>query len=425
MNLVVVLIISMILIYTIFQAPRLLVLFFILTTPILDKFSLTASTNLFSLNLYENYDPDSLTFWALINLIIMPFIVIKLVTLRKQWGKMLGGNIFLLLILWMVVSILWSIDPSMSMRKIFNPIIFFIFAVWASIFFPSKEDRTLLINTIIVSGLLYLPYYYLQFVLGEGGMLDGAGLMRARGAMIHSNAGSFFLLLPALSVFLVKIQHQTRSTTRMLWTVVFSLLSIAIVICYSRANIGLLFVCVIVGVLLNSDKNRSRNKKIIIVIALLGTLILIVSQFLFVRLESESLTTLENRTNIWDVVYNYIINGDIIKGNGFGSLSELSKIDEFLGIPHSYYLQTILETGMVGVVIVVWLFLRTMSLQWKNIADCADDVTAKNMTMICFFAASLMFLNSFTEVIISSMNAAFTYWVLFALPTVKHDDQTR
>jgi O-antigen ligase len=158
---------------------------------------------------------------------------------------------------------------------------------------------------------------------------------------------------------------------------------------------------------------------------MLGVLILIVSQFLFIRLGSESLTTLENRTNIWDVVYNYIINGDIIKGNGFGSLSELSKIDEFLGAPHSYYLQTILETGIIGVVIVIWLFLRTMSLQWRNIAECADDVTAKNMTMICFFAASLMFLNSFTEVIISSMNASFAYWVLFALPTAKHGDQTR
>lgn len=297
---------------------------------------------------------------GLITLLIPAWLFVRQRVFQRR--SLYRDNLAMLLFLaCLLLSVFWSHEPALSLRRFVALLGVVAFAGFA-LYNYSLERLALLIGCTIgflsLLGLL-LALVVPELVFYDQGARAGAfrGLFGEKNAAARLNAVALLLLLPA-----IRQRHR--------WALVAgacALLAVAL----SRSATGVVLLCVGLTsyayflMLIRLRLHRSRTTLVLSTLIYLAICLTLYANYhLFLDLLGRD-STLTDRTQIWALL-EAPIQAEWLRGYGFGAFWASPAADFFLrrwgyiGNAHSGYLETLLHGGVIQLAALLMLFAATL-----------------------------------------------------------------
>ena len=320
--------------------------------------------------------------------------------------------IILIFSLWLIVSLLYSVNQNYGIIRIikFNISILFYFFL-KQIFFKNIGWPKKIINYSIISLFIYIMilsyFYFIKFHMSYLGVKIFYPTRLGK----NSLALVFVLLLP----FIISNLFDKKKNVNIINLSINIILLIAVFLIQSRALIIILFFYIIMFFFFTNKKSR-----MIWVLLLIGVIMLFFSKNLFDsnlvnsvvdRIKSISLLLAKNdlegslleRSNMINRAL-YLFEQKPILGVGLGSFMYYGDVKTL--ISHNDYLLILAEQGIIGIVIFILLlfsFFKKAVLKLKRTND--EFYICLIMTMIGLFIY-FMFINAYDSILI---------WFIFSI----------
>jgi exopolysaccharide production protein ExoQ len=332
--------------------------------------------------------------WLLVpNLIAVP--VLTLLRARAILNVLLRYPALVLLVLWIWLSVLWSVDPALSARRALSFTANTIIACFVVSFFRPKEIvRTL---TFAVMGLVGLSLVFaavlpdLAFMPDSGefrGVFTHKNVMGALlgiAAMLLAVCGRVGLISPLATAgglaTIVALVIPTGSATAMMLVALVAVLHVPIAIAGMPgrlATVGMAFL-ILCGLALALPLLFGRNR-------------------IFMAIGRDP--TLTGRTELWAFVQG-MIDQRPLHGYGYQAFFDLRGVHEHvLGLvgwdapnAHNGYLEVWLGLGLVGLMLTIVFLLRGFMRAVRALIDDPKSVPA----CFAFFCLGVYLFRNFTE----------------------------
>ncbi|MHB8168797.1 MAG: O-antigen ligase family protein [Thermoleophilia bacterium] len=221
--------------------------------------------------------------------------------------------------------------------------------------FRTRRDLLLLLRVIVLSAIVPLAYGFYQLATGTGN-LETAGFNRIDATFVHPNPYGFYLaVMLLLCIPLLLESKQTRE--RAFYGALVTLMTVSIIFTYARAAwLSLLAGLVVLAAV--------RYRKLFILMPVVLGLLLFFVPSIFDRFQelmgfSQGQGSMYSRVTIWRYLLPYFYQSPVV-GAGLGGFSDY--MQEGLGyvyMPHNDYLRVLIDTGVVGIVsyLAIWLGL--------------------------------------------------------------------
>jgi exopolysaccharide production protein ExoQ len=267
-----------------------------------------------------------------------------------------------------VASLLWTVDPALSLRRSGALVLTTVFAIWLVERFPRRVLFGLIISALIVTVYASLAMVFLEPSVGVHQAFDDMGQEAAhagdwRGLYFHKNDFGRMMAL-CFSILCVGIVTRPRWRWACLPTAAAAVMGVAGSGSGQAAFLSaLLPVVIATAVLLRRASARGRAMVVVFVVPL-AVLFMLLWQLAFATV-LELLgkdPTLTGRTEIWGGVLS-ALRGNLLIGGGFGAgwdivgdrLYALTAIS--VGHAHNGYLDLMTDLGVVGLILVLTLML--------------------------------------------------------------------
>lgn len=299
----------------------------------------------------------------ILGILLLLFGIVLLLRENKQFlfQTLRASYAWALLIGYFIVSIYWSYEPSISMRKLVAFITLLVTAYALVKFFTAETLLLFIANTIFWVAILGLIYV----VIEPGQALEGEGARANtfRGIIADKNAGARFYTYGIL--ILVGLGQYRAFRQKCVLAVLF--------FCIVMANSATAIVMLISGLgliyLLNALRTNSPTinlqRFVLICTLMLGATVVAAYLYEFLLSALGRDPTLTNRTIIWELLDSYI-DDEYWYGYGFGAFwvsdAVLSFVDRwgYIGNAHSGYYEALLHGGVIGLSLVIFVILKTL-----------------------------------------------------------------
>jgi len=354
---------------------------------------------------------------GLITLMVPLFLFFRhKVFLSKSFYR--GNLFFLAFILCVAVSISWSEDPMLSVKRFIAMLSVIFFAGYIAYNYPVEKIAFMLGCIIGSAALMGLIFAALRpdIAFISGGIRDGAfkGIFAEKNAGARINAIGVLLLLPMI---------RQRNPLAMAYAF-FSLIAIALA--QSATAIALIvsgaasYWYFLTLVRLRVNRSLSAFFGATLVYALICGFLYANYTLLLDLLGRDS--SLTDRTLIWDLLTPFI-DERFLKGYGFGAFWASDDADDFIkrwgyiGNAHSGYLETLLNGGLIQLIALLLLFTEALLKQYRAItSEQSAQVRACALVIIGLFIIT----NYVAYVIPNYRSAEFLVFCTLALSFRHH-----
>lgn len=260
-------------------------------------------------------------------------------------------------------------DPRFSAWKNYVEMFFLFFVAAASI--RTKKQMAIVIGLICVSVLIvnrnYLGtvgdrnYSHFSYALRDAGTLGWAG---------ENGMGAF---QAELAIFLIGLAIFAKKPVLKLGLLAIALYSVyCLELTLSRgAYAGFLMGLFVLGLI--------KERKILILLAIIlvswQSLVpyAVTQRVMMTYQEGEGLDpSAEARITIWHDALR-VFNEDPIFGTGFNTYAYMRRVEEYTDT-HNYYLKILLETGLAGLLIFLWLLGVACKMSWRLFQVAKDPI---------------------------------------------------
>lgn len=354
---------------------------------------------------------DTLRLLIVPSLLMMPILVLS--RLRDMVSLLIRNPLIPLLLIWVWLSILWSVSPDVAFRRALSLTTYTLLACYMVL----RHDPDWVFRTLswMIITLLAVSVLFAVFLPDLSQMPDGRGL---RGIFTHKNGmGEFlilsFVILPpairqgliprvigcmAIACALVLLVLVNSATATIVALTVITLYVILAVFCYSW-RIGL--IASAFGIAAGS-------------FLLLLVIINIDSVFALTGRDA----TLTGRTELWQYVL-IMIEKRWLEGYGYGSFWEVLAFSKYAAdslqwdIPnaHNGFLEVALGLGVVGLMLILFFFANAIYRMIKSFRQSSYFPSAILLTLLVAYL-----LRAFTESNLLGQNSID--WILVVTGTV-------
>jgi exopolysaccharide production protein ExoQ len=287
------------------------------------------------------------------------------------------------------LSMFWALAPDISLRRAFQQFLIMFIFVGVTIF---VRDKVRILNAVYLVFAIAILLNTLLFPVIPSGPLGYAG--------IHAQKNTLGAIAALCLIFSISYLLSPRASYK-IFTAGIGLLSAGLlVVSQSKTSLGLAIICPLLaaGILVLSRMFRTSFMVAMGLIAAIGVLaFLVIVEVLQLSTEDISLllfndTTFTGRTYIWNYVLNFFDQKSWL-GWGYQSFWAIGtdapnlKADNFisgLNQSHNGYMDILLETGIVGFIVVVGFLLslcNAIDRAWGERADVA--ILLLSLTLFC------------------------------------------
>lgn len=266
-----------------------------------------------------------------------------------------------------LASMTWSGRYNLSEWYIFSLMGSFFVFIFAALDKYSLDEYVLLKKAVVISGLIVVLITLINFDFNSGGRFN---LNVGRYMDPNYYATGLILINAVLMENILRKKNLKRNI------ILLALLIIIIIMTGSRG--GLLANAMVVITSFVFDR-RSQFKKIalIFIMSLFFLLIFYAIQDLIPDWVLNRFTLNEiqigggsGRVNIWSYNLSYFANmpiANILFGTGFSTFASVSELS--IGVPkvaHSIYIQSLIEGGIIGLMLIMLLLISSIRRSWRN-----------------------------------------------------------
>lgn len=321
--------------------------------------------------------------------------------------KYLLGLLFLFIVS-IVASSNFTPDYFESFQEILRFSSFLVIYILAFHLIRTKEDVNKVLTIFFLSLIAPFTMALYQFVFNRGATMT-AGYSRVMGTFVHPNQFAYYLLLAIILAIFVFFESNS-SNTKGLMVLIGSVASAFLFITYTRgAWITAVFIVIAFGVL------KYRKIFIYIIPAVLVLLLLLPTiQERFSDLlgsdvtGSQSENSIEARLNIWRDTFPLFLKSPII-GVGWGT----AKVITFRPT-HNDLVRFLAETGILGVLLYLLMFLSLLRLSWRTYRQSADPYLS-GLALSFFILTMAYFFLSLDSNLIRNIALQWVFWALAAI----------
>ncbi len=214
------------------------------------------------------------------------------------------------------------------------------------------------LTVLLTASALLAALGVCEYILRFGGYQDPAAAFIYRVGGIYGWSNSFGFYLDMLLPFCLYRALTAPRPKQLVWTTVLALHAVALLLTFGRAVIASAAIAALVAALL---MNRHARRWLLGSLAVLGAgttaLMLVPILGLKSRVLGEHLATLNDRTVAWRALLSHLDLHNPLGHGFFTSYALLMRIvPGGVGAPHSLYLQTLYESGLVGFVLLIATF---------------------------------------------------------------------
>jgi len=303
-----------------------------------------------------------------------------------------------LLLVFIVFSAAWSDSPSVSLRRSISLVGTTLVAAYIALAFPPRVAMRLMAVSLALFCVVSLALALGVPSIGRHTTPPHTGLWN--GMQLHKNEFARDVVVTAV-VFLLYLWGSRFNMRRApILLFVFSFFIILLIGAWSGTSLIVFFGLIACFFLLRhiSGTNNVRFK-IIFIGFLFSTFIYTIIMYFFddiLRLLGKD-PTFSGRTGIWEAAFGLGLERPFI-GYGYRTFwvgesaaevyRRLGAGLQHVGGAHNGYLDLWLETGLVGVLLVMWIFGLML---WRGIKVLAADADALNMLPVMFLALVVVY----------------------------------
>lgn len=373
-------------------------------------------------------------------LLFLTFCFIQTIPLPAELVKLLTPKSYALQLSSQVDYYRLSIDPGQSNIMLLKSIAYFMLFLTALISISNEKKLKLVLTIMLISGALQALYGALEVLVGAKHSLvfDLPVSQAATGSFVYKNHYANFLMLclcAGIGLIVASLQNTSPSNSRdwlrslvstllgskALIRISLAIMVIALVMSKSRmGNTAFFASMTIVGVLaLFLIKNRTRGLTWLIVSMFIVDLFIVSAWFglekVQQRLTETSLATESRDEVIKDALP--IANDFFATGSGAGSFYSIfptykrSQVDSFYDHAHNDFLQSAIEYGIVGFLLLALLVVLSLAQALKAMRQRKNNLY-RGAAFACVMAIIGMLIHMTVDFPLQApTNAA--YWVVF------------
>jgi exopolysaccharide production protein ExoQ len=275
------------------------------------------------------------------------------------------------LILWATASTFWSVDPSLSVRRLILAATILLGALWMSIKRPGELPRYALFSSALIMGLGVVA----ECVLGTFHPFSPGYRFAGTFHPNHQAINAAILFFAASSL----AQEDSRYRRGLLWVAGIALG--ALFLTKSRTAV-ISFGVVQLGLWITGATRRPRTPFLALSIAGLTTALVVAALVAPTDIRSGVMLGRDTRGDsmlaryeLWTVLYPYVEEKPLT-GFGYGAFWTPDRVDKIsdsqrwgIGEAHSSYLDVLLALGLPGLLLIGALFLAVgVSAEGKNLS---------------------------------------------------------
>ncbi|MBC3767646.1 O-antigen ligase family protein [Neptunicella marina] len=296
-------------------------------------------------------------------LLAMGLYLIARLPIKQIWQGIKHNALWILLVAYFALSVSWSPVPAISFRRVIAFVTLLVVAYCLVELFEPVSLLKLVARTIAVAAALGLLY----FIISPENASIRQSDIRANaflGIMADKNTGARLYAYALLIMWGLKLYQRKWDIAACLVLLVCILLAqSATAVVMTTAGIGVITLLR----LLRSPRPQHNLNRILLFCLLLAGGSLLISYFyedLLALLGRDP--TLTNRVIIWQLMDTYVAQHQWL-GYGFGAFWASDAVDGFvdswgyIGNAHSGYYEALLNGGMVCLIIVCLLFIKTLA----------------------------------------------------------------
>lgn len=383
--------------------PRLGLLLFLFTRPILDHFT---GKEVLS---FASYEMNPASLWGVAILVVTAWTIYKCrdafprLPLLRPWGIFLAVA---------AITLPLSIHTTAGIYEITRMATIFALFTLGYLTIGANKHLTDQIKVIIFSMIIPAALAYYQFFTATGLTLPLEHIYnRIYGTFAHPNLFAFYLIIPlVLSLVIVVIKNKKEVATYM-FAVLAAIFSALLVLTYTRgAWIAFMSAMFIVGAI--------RYRKILVVmaaaLALLYVAVPTVQERAARLVHPDPYGSIVWRFDLWEDGLGYTLNRPFL-GHGAGTARDviLKHRGEEKGSPdpHNDYLKIMLEFGFIGLAAYLYLLVSVLVLLWKTY-QAENRPNFKDLYLAIFALSAAIFIMSFGDNIFRNTALQWTLWSL-------------
>lgn len=336
---------------------------------------------------------------------------------------------FLLMILWCVLSVLWAVEPSISIRRVF----LFSMNVATLLMLVSVLSKEDIIDTLAwtFAGLLIISLISIPFIPGavhqHGELFDSGLAGNWKGIFIHKNLGAPAAVFGIFLFIFKAIETKNRS-----WFLLALLGLIFVFFSRSKTSLALILPSLVLAYLISSFFINVTAKKVMLVITVT---VILLSAFLheYVLLAFNKIIddpeAFTGRSTIWNLIY-LALQDNFWLGLGFGSVWQVGDnmvlatyafgwVDWVFSLSHSHngLLEAFISVGFIGFILSILCFFV---LPFNKIVFG----THANYRFLysSFFFFFLVHNMIETDILNASDGRWFVFLIIYFLVYLKNDD---
>jgi exopolysaccharide production protein ExoQ len=334
-----------------------------------------------------------------LRLLLLPSLMAAPVLLVLRW-RLIAGLLrhhpaLILLCLWIWLSVAWSVDPSITLRRALSFSANTVIVCWIAINFPPAMIFRLL--TVVALVILALSLLF-AVAIPELAFMPDTG--EFRGVFTHKNGMGLGLVI---AVLLTAISWHSRLLPRS--ALLMSYLAIALLAVPVGSATTLMLMVLLAGLhvplrIAALPRRMAAGGMLFLLIGSLSILLplFILRNRIFMALGRD--VTLTGRTELWDFIDGFIAQRPIT-GYGYAAFFEVASVAEQIsarigwGAPNSHngYREILLGLGLVGLVLALGILLGALWRAVRLIIRDPHDVAGR----FAFLFLCLYLLRNFSE----------------------------
>lgn len=330
-------------------------------------------------------------------------------TFEKKIIKTDSASLVLMLfVAYSVLTNVWAIEPKIVLSKMPTLVGLFIFYLVASTYKMREQEFNTLKWCILFGGIMACILTFYSFQSGSGYGHTERATITLQDESINPNFLSFNLLIP-MSICIQMMLASTKKAHKAFFLCIFLFILYVIILTGSRKS--LVGAAVIISFYITHIKN---NKLTFVTIALTGFIVLlsIAPDFVVERIGGSLEDRGAGRLDIWLVGIKALERYWLL-GAGFGNFPMAfneftNRSAYFVGLlraAHNLYLQVLVETGVIGLLLLMWSLTKHHGL--LKIRLVRDDL---NRVMLRASFWSLLAAGLFADILLNK-----SFWLLFMM----------
>ncbi len=246
--------------------------------------------------------------------------------------------------------------------------------------------------------------------------MDGEKFIRAYGTFAHPNQLSAFLILACATAIYLFFQ-ESRNKQRILYGISLIIMIVGNYLTFSRSGLVALYICfALIFILL--IKKAFEYKKLLVAV-LVTTILAVAVLFPYLNARTNTAPTSYNRTLYnkagWEIFKQHPVFGVGI-GNMIPEMSKKLDLKESWQIqpPHNFFLEVACETGTIGLVLILILFIQVLKTGISNIRTKEGESLIYATVLTSTFCA-LIFLMFFDHYFYTLQQTQLLLWLLIGM----------